>query len=85
MFYKDRADDICSKCSKLGYNSYESCLESLKCIFYRKEHKMSEVGQPAQCKWRPLIGQYEITAYVMSAGRSLSSFSILIAFVAFSS
>jgi hypothetical protein len=46
---------------------------------------VSEVGQPAQCKWRPLIGQCEITAYVMSAGSSLSSFFILIDFVAFSS
>jgi hypothetical protein len=45
---------------------------------------MSEVGQPAQCNWKPLIGQCEITAYVMSAGSWLSSFFILIAFVAFS-
>jgi hypothetical protein len=46
---------------------------------------VSEVGQPAQCKWRPLIGQCEITAYVMSAGSLLSSFFILIASVAFPS
>jgi hypothetical protein len=35
---------------------------------------LSEVGQPVQCKWRPLIGQCEITAYIMSAGSSLPSF-----------
>jgi hypothetical protein len=46
---------------------------------------VSELGQPAQCNWKPLIGQCEITAYVMSAGSSVSSFFILIAFVAFSS
>jgi hypothetical protein len=40
-----------------------------------KHYKLlSEVGQPAQCKWRPLIGQREITAYVISAGSSLPSF-----------
>jgi hypothetical protein len=49
----------------------------------RRRVFVSDVGQPAQCKWRPLIGQCEITAYVMSAGSSLSSIFILIAFVAF--
>jgi hypothetical protein len=37
-------------------------------------NNVSEVGQPAQCKWRSLIGRCEITAYVMSAGSSLPSF-----------
>jgi hypothetical protein len=44
---------------------------------------LSEVGQPAQCSWKPLTGQCEIIAYIMSAGSSLSSFFTLIAFVAF--
>jgi hypothetical protein len=35
-------------------------------------HKVSEVGQPAQCKWRLLVGQCEITSYVTSAWSSLS-------------
>jgi hypothetical protein len=42
LFLEIRADDICSKCSNFGHNSYKACQEQLKCNFCGKDHETKD-------------------------------------------